>query len=117
MRDDDKGSDPEQHSDDLGQVVPSEEQQDPIAQFATTIRNPEEQIGRHVIEALQHRDTVAVLTTVVMGGDGKQQVVSAALSPDRMRQVQELLSEAQVQRKDKTPCVGFHCLIEPRSSE
>ncbi len=85
-----------------------------IAQFVTTIKNAEQQVGEHIIAALQHDDTVAVLTTVALGSDGQQRVVSAALNPERMQQVQEILQAADEEREDEIPCVGFHCLIKPK---
>lgn len=98
------------------QVTPPDQQQPQIAQFVTTILNPEEQVGRHIIEALQHSDTVAVITTVAMGADGQQRVISAALDAERMKQVQEILSAAEAEREAEDPCVGFHCLIKPKNT-
>lgn len=46
-----------------------------IAHFVMSIKNAEQQVGEHIIEALQYPDTVAVLTTVVMTPDGHQRVV------------------------------------------
>ncbi|MFK8115148.1 MAG: hypothetical protein AB8B91_23300 [Rubripirellula sp.] len=88
--------------------------QQQIAQFVTTIKNAEQQVGEHIIRALQHGDTVAVITTVATGPDGQQRVVSAALNPERMQQVQELLQAAEEEREEEEPCVGFHCLVKPR---
>ena len=88
-----------------------------IAQFVTTIRNAEEQVGAHIIAALQHDDTVAVITTVALGADGQQRVISAALNPERMQQVQEILQDAEQEREEEEPCVGFHCLVKPRNGE
>lgn len=85
-----------------------------IAQFVTTIKNAEQQVGEHIINALQHDDTVAVITTVMMGPDGQQRVVSAALDPARMQQVQEIMQAAQKEREPEEPCVGFHCLVKPK---
>lgn len=85
-----------------------------LAQFVTTIRNAEEQVGQHIIAALQHKNTVAVITTVAVGPDGSQRVVSAALDPRRMKQVQEILTQAKAERKEEEPCVGFHCLVKPK---
>jgi hypothetical protein len=85
-----------------------------IAQFVTAIKNAEQQVGEHIIRALQHEDTVAVITTVAMGPDGQQRVISAALSPERMQQVQEILQAAEDEREEEEPCVGFHCLVKPR---
>ena len=88
-----------------------------IAQFITTIKNAEQQVGEHIIQALQHDDTVAVITTVAMGGDGQQRVISAALNPERMQQVQELLQAADDEREEEEPCVGFHCLVKPKEAK
>ena len=85
-----------------------------IAQFVTTIKNAEQQIGEHIIQALQHADTVAVLTTVALGADGQQRVISAALNPQRMQQVQEILRAAEQERQEEEPCLGFHCLVKPK---
>lgn len=95
-------------------VMPHDQQKNPLAQFVTTILNPEEQVGQNVIQALQHDDTVAVLTTVALGSDGKQRIISAALDPERMSQVQEILEAAEQEREEEEPCVGFHCLIKPK---
>ncbi len=85
-----------------------------IARFVTTIKNVEQQVGEHVIQALQHADTVAVLTTVVVGPGGQQHIVSAALDPARMAQVNALLQTAVEERQEEELCVGFHCLIKPK---
>ena len=80
----------------------------------TTIKNAEQQVGEHIIAALQHNDTVAVLTTVAVGADGQQRVISAALNPERMKQVQEILTAAEAEREPEDPCFGFHCLVKPK---
>ena len=97
------------------QVTPNDQQKSSVTQFVTTIQNPQEQVGQHIIQALQHDDTVAVLTTVAMGADGKQRVISAALDPERLQQVQEILLAAEDEREPEEPCVGFHCLIKPKT--
>ncbi len=97
------------------QVVPHDQQGAQLTQFVTTIKNPSEQVGEHIIKALQHDDTVAVLTTVAMGPDGTQRVISAALDPDRMKQVQEILLAAEEEREPEEPCVGFHCFVKPKA--
>ena len=85
-----------------------------VARFVSKIKNLDLQIGEHVLAALQHPDTVAVLTTIVMGPGGEQHIVSAALNPQRMSQVNELLEEAQQERVEDEVCYGFHCLINPK---
>ena len=95
------------------QINPKVDQKQ-MAQFVTTIRNAEQQVGEHIIRALQHDDTVAVITTVTMGSDGQQRVISAALNPERMQQVQEILAAAIDEREEEEPCIGFHCLVKPK---
>ena len=58
-----------------------------------------------------------VITTLAIGPDGKQRVISAALNGQRMQQVQEILNTAQQERIEEEPCVGFHCLVEPKAIE
>jgi hypothetical protein len=100
------------------EVQPADQvDQSQMARFVTTIKNAEQQVGEHIIRALQHNDTVAVITTVVVGQDGQQHVVSAALNPERMEQVQELLRAAADEREDEEPCVGFHCLVKPKGED
>lgn len=113
--DEQSGPAPGQPGPAFSKVMPHDEQAKPLAQFVTTIRNPEQQVGQHIIAALQHDDTVAVLTTVALGTDGQQRIISAALNAERMRQVQELLSSAEEERDPEEPCVGFHCLIKPKA--
>ena len=101
----------------IGSVQPADQaDQNQITQFVTTIRNAQEQVGDHIIRALQHSDTVAVITTLTVGPDGKQRVISAALNAQRMQQVQELLNSAQQERIEEQPCVGFHCLVNPKTA-
>ena len=85
-----------------------------LKQFVTQIKSAEHQVGEHIITALQDPDTVAVLTAVVVGSDGTQAVVSAALDPDMLQQVQELLHTAEEKRDEEVPCVGFHCLLKKK---
>ena len=87
-----------------------------LQHFVSTIKTAEQQVGENIIAALQHDDTVAVLTTVVMGPDG-QRIVSAALDPKLMAQVQGILHAAQQDREQEEPCVGFHCLIKRRKQD
>ena len=97
--------------------ITNEVDKDQIAQFVTTIKNAEQQVGEHIIAALQHADTVAVLTTVVVGPDGSQRLISAALNPKRMQQVQQILSAAEQERELENPCFGFHCLVKPKPAK
>lgn len=88
-----------------------------LPRFATTLAPLEHQVGTHVIEALQHPQTVAVLTTVARGSDGHQQVISIGLDEQRLRQVEQILQEADEQQKRRIPCIGFHCYLEERDAE
>jgi hypothetical protein len=85
-----------------------------IARFVSQIKNVELQIGEHVVSALKHGDTVAVLTTIVVGPDGGQHIVSASLNPQKMAQINELLFEAEQERIEDEVCFGFHCLVNPK---
>lgn len=87
-----------------------------MARFVTTIKNADQQVGEHVIRALQHGDTVAVLTTVVIGPGGQQNIVSAALNAEKTAQVNALLQNAAERHEQEEPCVGFHCLIKPKNA-
>ena len=104
--------------DSIGKVQPADQaDQTQLTQFVTTVRNAEEQVGEHIIRALQHADTVAVITTLAIGPDGKQRVISAALNAQRMQQVQEILNTAQQERVEEEPCVGFHCLVDSKETK
>ncbi len=83
-----------------------------IKQFVTQIKSAEQQVGEHIVNALQDDGTVAVLTTVVVGGEGGQHIVSAGLDPEMLQQVQQLLRDAESQRDEEIPCIGFHCLLQ-----
>lgn len=85
-----------------------------IPRFVSKVKNLDLQIGENVLAALQHPDTVAVITTVVVGPSGEQHIVSAAIGPERMMQVNQLLAEAQQERVEDEVCFGFHCLVKPK---
>lgn len=86
-----------------------------LQHFVTEIKSAEEQVGENIIRALSHDDTVAVLTTVIAGPNGQQQVVTAALNPNLMDQVRDVLVQAEEEREPEDPCIGFHCLVKPKS--
>jgi hypothetical protein len=96
-------------------------QRDPNAegmpQFVTVLTPMEQQVGVHVINALQHPETVAVLTTVAVGQDGLQRIVSVGLDPAMMEQVQQIVVQAREERTKRVPCVGFHCVLEDRQRD
>lgn len=88
-----------------------------VARFVTSIKNPVQQMGEHVLGALQHPNTMAVLTTIVVGPDGQQHIVSAALDPQKTAQVNMLLQGAVEEREEEEICVGFHCLVKPKGEQ
>ncbi len=98
-------------------VVAQEVDSSQIKHFVTQIRSAEHQVGEHIINALQDPDTVAVLTTVVVGPEGGQHIVSAALDPETLEEVQKMLLKAEEERQEETPCVGFHCFIKRKPKE
>ena len=85
-------NEPGASSEDVSQVrnLPQQE----MKRFVTSIKDPVQQIGEHVVAALQNDNTVAVLTTVVVGPDGKQHIVSAAVDPRQAAQINSLLAGA-----------------------
>ena len=88
-----------------------------IKHFVTRIKSAEQQVGEHILASLQDEGTVAVLTAVVVDPAGGQRIVSAALDPMMLEQVQQLLHDAESQRTEEIPCVGFHCLLRRKDNE
>ncbi|MFN3192781.1 MAG: hypothetical protein ACE361_19875 [Aureliella sp.] len=86
-----------------------------MARFVTSIKNPVQQMGEHVLGALQHPNTMAVMTTVVTGPGGQQHIVSAALNPQQTAMVNAILQGATQEREEEEICVGFHCLVKPKN--
>ncbi len=122
MSDEEQPAEPETKSKDEARPKHQVQRSDQVDQkqmshFITTIKNAQQQVGEHIIEALQHNDTVAVLTTVVMAPDGQQHVVSAALNPKRLAQVQEILQAAEDEREEEEPCIGFHCFVKSKNDK
>ena len=87
-----------------------------IRQFVTTIKSAEQQVGEHVIRGLQDGDTVAVLTTVVVDPQGGQRLVSVALDESMLEHARRALHDAQRDREEDVPCVGFHCFTRRKQS-
>ena len=106
------------HGPESDKAIAPPEQRDPndsgLPQFVTVLTPMEQQVGVHVINALQHPETVAVLTTVAVGQDGMQRIVSVGLDPEMMAQVQALVVNSREERTTRVPCVGFHCVLEDR---
>jgi hypothetical protein len=95
--------------DELSAAAERRKPENALPQFITPLASLEQQVGGHVIHALQHPGTIAVLSTVVAGIDGGQQIVSIGLDADRFVQVQELLSASMEDQKRRVKCMGFHC--------
>jgi hypothetical protein len=83
-----------------------------LPQFITTLAPITLQVGTHVIAALQHPSTVAVLTTVAAAPDGSQQIISLSLDAERLEQIQRLLASADREHAGRVQCFGFHCRFE-----
>ena len=74
-----------------------------------------EQVGTHVLQALQDAETVAVLTTVVAGFPADR-VVSLPLTNEQLASVQMLLMQVQAEpapqnAEEESRCIGFQCQI------
>ncbi len=88
-----------------------------IPHFVCDIKSAEQQVGEHILAALQDQGTVAVITAVVIGTDGVQRIVSAALDSALLQQVQHLMQVAEEEREEEAPCVGFHCLLKKKGRQ
>lgn len=108
----DPGTGEKNKNEELPEVIQKVDQQQ-LQHFVTAIKSAEQQVGENIIRALSHDNTVAVLTTVVMGPQG-QQIVSAALDPEMMAQVQQILMHARQKRQEEEKCMGFHCFIKQK---
>ena len=86
--------------------------EDKLPEFVTRLTPVEQQVGINVIAALQHRETVAVLSTVAMGPDGGQSIVSIGLDPELLGQVRDLIRASKTEKTQRIPCIGFQCHIE-----
>ena len=74
-----------------------------------------EQVGTHVLQALQDAETVAALTTVVAGFPADR-VVSLPLTNAQLASVQKLLMQVQAEpapqtEEEEARCIGFQCQI------
>ena len=96
-----------------GEVAPLPQEPE-LPQFVTRLTPIEQQVGVNVIAALQHPKTAAVLSTVAMGGDGAQRIVSVGLDQELLSQIQALLVQAKEKKEEapSVPCLGFQCYIK-----
>jgi hypothetical protein len=102
----------EEHSKEIEDV-----QEEGIPHLITPLHPIAGQIGEHVISALEHEETVAVLTTIT-GSKSGQQVVSIPLTAEHAQQVHGLIEEIHASDEpERVPCVGFHCFIDQDESK
>lgn len=84
----------------------------------STITPISEQIGRHVMAAMEQPGAVGVLTTVVPG-IGADRVVSICLTDEQMDGVRVILQgiqdEDEADSEDLERCIGFQCRIDPKT--
>ena len=70
-----------------------------------------------MLSAMEHEETVAVLTTITGSNQG-QQVISVPLTAEHMQQVHSLISEIHTSDEpESVACVGFHCLLDQEETE
>ena len=63
-----------------------------LMQMVTPLQSLNEQVGRHILQALQQPGSVALISTIVPGV-GVDQVVSVPLNPKQFRAIQGLLMQ------------------------
>ena len=93
------------------------QEQEGVPHLVTPLRPIAHQVGEHVLAALKHDETVAVLTTVTSSRNGEQ-VVSIPLTGEHLQQVHGLIKEIhESEEPERIPCVGFHCYIDANEPE
>ena len=96
---------------------PSTAEENTSQPISTPLTSMAEQIGQHVISALNQADTIAVLTTITGSRIGRQ-VVSLPLDPKQMNDIQMLLTDLDEHDEPETlDCVGFHCQFDESEPE
>ena len=95
----------------------SNEKQEGVPHLVTPLRPMAHQVGEHILAALEHDETVAVLTTVTSSRNGEQ-VVSIPLTSEHLQQVHGLIKEIhESEDPERIPCVGFHCYVDANEPE
>ncbi len=99
----------------------NEEQEEPkvegVPHFVSQIHTIANQVGEHVLSAMEHEETVAVLTTITGSSHG-QQVISIPLTAEHVQQVHGFIEEIHTSNEPQDiPCVGFHCFLDQEESE
>ena len=86
-----------------------------VPTLVTPLHPIDRQVGEHVLTAMEHEDTVAVLTTIT-GSKGGPQVISIPLNQEHLSKVHALIEEIhESDEPEHVPCVGFHCFIKEES--
>lgn len=90
----------------------NEPEEDALKTFVTDLRPVTEQVGAHVLNALQDDACVAVVTTIATGFP-TDRVVSVPLNAEQMHEVGIILNEvaAEPDGPDDLPCIGFQCRL------
>jgi hypothetical protein len=92
-------------------------EQEGVPHLVSNLQPIAQQVGEHVLAALDHKDTVAVLTTVTGSRNG-QQVVSIPLTGEHLKKVHGLIEEIhESDEPERVPCVGFHCFIDDEKTK
>lgn len=94
-----------------------EPQVEGVPHFVSPIHTIANQVGEHVLLAMEHEETVAVLTTITGSSHG-QQVISIPLSAEHVQQVHGFIEDIHSSNEPQDiPCVGFHCFLDQEESE
>jgi hypothetical protein len=77
-----------------------------------------QQVGSHVLNALQEDNCVAVISTIVPGFP-TDRVVSVPLNSSQMAEVGAILNEVadEPDGPDDRPCIGFQCRLPGQEDE
>jgi len=94
-----------------------ETEEEGVPHFITPLHPIANQVGEHVLSALDHEETVAVLTTVT-GSKHGQQVISVPLTAEQVQKVHGFIEEIhKSDEPERIPCVGFHCVLDREETE
>ena len=84
----------------------------PAQPMSTPLSSMAEQIGQHIIAALNQESTVAVVTTITGSRVGRQ-VVSLPLNAEEMNDIQKHLMDVEASdAPEMVSCIGFHCKFD-----
>ena len=114
------GSESGNDSKELSKAMPdaASDSQGGLTHFVSELKSIEDQVGQHVIAALKHEGTVAVLTAVLpAAGSAGERIASVPLDQELWTQVQELLMHAGEEKAQDVPCIGFQCVLQDRQRE